>query len=129
MIARDLGVLRLHRVLVKRDENEIVEILFECETRTLSVRYLGDVDELSLAVIPPDSVISSYEDVSSLAPWANVVGRQFGVRWTMTNSNGYEDGLVLGAAHHDTPLVIMIATGKIDVFVVSRLPDTNIASN
>ena len=110
VIDREIGTIE--GVVLRHDKGAWL-IKLENEYVTLSLHHF----ERKAAVTGYDTEEVAIVDQSEHEPWKLLIGREIRMRWRLTNSMGYDDGVCISDAYTDSPRVLMIATFGIDLLV------------
>ncbi|OAB63716.1 hypothetical protein AY599_28240 [Leptolyngbya valderiana BDU 20041] len=107
----DAEVGEIHALLLGTDRSDW-HVSLDKETVTLRLfRHSHDTATLT------ESDCFQIQDMTEREPWDLLIGRELRFRWRMQNSMGYFDGLCLSDSFADTPRVMLLATGGIDLLV------------
>ncbi len=111
-------------VLAWRDEDlagRIVKVAIVFSSSTLTISADGFADEIRLAVSDTSAAdLSSGTDESSSYPWDLALGRELSSGWSLTNQQGYEDGVrfEFSSLHRQPRTVIemIVAASALEVY-------------
>ncbi len=111
---------KLLKVYSKSEFDHTSELLLVFESRAYAVSFNDEDCTLSLRKARrPAKRPAGFRDEKKDPHWGPLIGKELCIRWAMTNSQGYTDGLILSAAEADVPCLILLATTRIVSFAVS----------
>ena len=113
-----VGDQQLRKVRYKYSESSLQGVTLSFESLSLIIQANGADDTIILSVAGSSESVSEEIEVSSLAPWCNLIGMPFGWGWITINQQGYCDGVQLSFQDIRPQLLLNVIASSIKVSVV-----------
>ena len=105
------------------DEGSLQKLILDFGAVLLTVTANEDDDTVDLAAVSADQSTLKLDgqDISSLEPWTEFIGRSFGWGWLIMNQQGYIDGVLLSFSGLDPQLLMNVIASSIKISQIARL--------
>ena len=115
-----LRATRLTAVFERIEDGCTVEVILAFDSMALGVRCEDD-DSLTVASYPAFSRdVALDRDVSDQIPWTTKTGKDLGLVWAATNSQGYEDAVVLSFGDWEPTVLLVGRASDVVTYVVDE---------